>query len=750
MGLKMSIMPLKPMLSLALGAATAFWMTGCLHAQTASPSAVPSAVKTPVETAIEPAVALANYVRESPFSYGAWHSSVIGSGGYLQHVVACPTNPQRFYLTSDVGGLYRSDDGGQSWQMLHGHLPASGGNTEVRGLVVDPRDDRKVAIATGGPYGDPEGIYVSNDAGQSWKKRLTARFVGNGGSRWTGRVLTRSAQNPDVLWCASVGDGVFKSSDNGASWTKSGGEGLNPNDLTLDRADEKRLWLSTGGGKVKGKQYKSGFYRSEDGGAHWGQIEGETPSEIVQDPINTALIYGIFGNALIKRSADGGATWQDWSDGLLTEAPENGKSKPSVSKTTYRAITTGPDFILTCNTRDADFFKLQSGGDKWEKIERHSVEAGDWYGARNDWYFGGAAGSITVDPGDAAHWFVTDYYACWQTRDAGKNWRLTIDGVEMTVIHCLQQDPSNANIVHVGAADVGAFTSRDGGRRFVHGAVPNAGKLRDGGGNMKCIDISPRAPDRLYAVGNRDGNAGWAANQVFVSTDNGQVWKRTPMTGLPDMNTQRCTTIVADLNDANTVYLTVSGRIKPNWGGVYKSTDGAQTWTQISEGLPTDTYYFPSDIWAHGRQLAVDGNGVLLAISQGDNRVYRFDPKTQQWSNTGFRAKGKLWSVTADRLKPGRFFIGAQNDGLYRTDDGGANWAKIYAQSVTNIATDDAVQGRVAAGTSDGVILSVDGGQTWTMLDQALPYRADNVPAFAGNRLIVGSGGSGVFWMDLP
>ena len=57
---------------------------------------------------------------------------------------------------------------------------------------------------------------------------------------------------------------------------------------------------------------------------------------------------------------------------------------------------------------------------------------------------------------------------------------------------------------------------------------------------------------------------------------------------------------------------------------------------------------------------------------------------------------------------------------------------------------------RVAASTDDGVILSRDGGETWTMLDKSLPDRVyRNVPAFAGERLVVGSAGSGVFWIPL-
>jgi hypothetical protein len=103
----------------------------------------------------------------------------------------------------------------------------------------------------------------------------------------------------------------------------------------------------------------------------------------------------------------------------------------------------------------------------------------------------------------------------------------------------------------------------------------------------------------------------------------------------------------------------------------------------------------------------------------------------------------------ADRLKPGRFFIGAKGDGLYRSDDSGVTWKEVFGHGISNVATDVVVAGRVAAGTADGVVLSIDGGNSWKALDKALPYRVDNVPAFAGERLLVGTGGSGVFWMPL-
>lgn len=685
---------------------------------------------------------------QESFAYGPWRSSWLGGGGYIQNVVPTP-DPQKYYAYVDVGGIYRSDDGGKTWRMLHGALPQEQGTNEVRGAVVDPRDANKIVIAAGSQWFAKGGIFVSSDAGVTWKKTLTANFYGNGGSRSAGFVLLRHPQNPDVLFCASPVDGVFRSDDNGATWKESGAKNLYPRDLDFDRANPQRMWLCAGGGKVGDKEFKAGFLRSDDGGATWNQLSEISPDEILQDPIEAGVLYGIFRAEVIKRSKDGGATWEDFSAGLKTEI-NPAKAKDSVSDTGYRALAAGPDFVLTASSR-GDFYRLDKGATAWKKATREKVETiaygTPWY--HDSGTFGWALGSITVDPRDANHWFCTDFFSIFQSHDAGKNWQLTIDGIEVTVSHCLQQDPSDPAIMHLGQADVGPATSLEGGRRFQKNKVPDDPGAPSGGKNMKCIDLSPKLPNRLYGVADKRYYVGWLANQIYISIDRGQTWRRSPMIGLPNMGDRACTTIAADLNDPYTVYVTIAGQIAPNGGGIYKSTDGGARWTAMSDGLPEGKYYFPYDIWAHGRQLAVSSDGSLLAISQQGNMVHRFDTQAKKWLAVDFKHKGRLWSVVADRLKAGRYFIGSRSDGLYRSDDSGHTWKRVYDKSISYVATDGAVPGRVAGATLDGIVLSRDGGETWTELDKRLPSRIDNIPGFAGERIIVGSGGSGVFWMPL-
>ncbi len=704
--------------------------------------------------------------------YGKWHSSAMGGGGFMQNVVPCPTDAKRFYSYEDVGGVYRSDDGGTEWRMMHGGLPAEASSYQVRGLVVDPRNADKILIAVGNSYDKKHaGIFASDDGGVTWAKVLTAYFNGNGNGRADGFILDRDPANPDVLVAASLGDGVFKTGDNGKTWQRLGQAPANafpnPLDVRFDRTNSKQLWLCDAGDKTS----PAAFRRSTDGGETWvnltgpapvadpsrvldpANLAGLVPSEILQDPVDGKTLYGIFKTSLIARSQDAGATWQAFSDGLDLKLDQ--KSQPGISETGYAALAAGPDFIVTATRSYSTFFKLKSGETKWERITHGPPEIGDWWMKRlgGKWWFGGNNGSITVDPHDPNHWFMTDFHAIWQSHDSGQSWAATNNGIEATVTHCFLQDPSDPQLVHLGQADIGPFYSTDAGERFQRGDVPDTKSAPAGGKNMKCIDMCPKDPTRLYGVADRTYLDGWTVAQVFLSEDKGRTWTRQPMEGLPpDMKKRACTSIAADLNDPQVAYLGVAGQVgtKPGAAGVYKTTDGAKSWTNISQGLPEGKFYFPYDAFNGGRQLAASGDGSLIAISTQSHFVYRFDPATQTWISCDVAGKGLAYSVAADRLKPGRYFVALRGGGVYRTDDSGATWKAAYPGDASYVVTDAAVPGRVAAGTSHGVILSTDGGDTWTELDPSLPFRKDNVPCFVGERLVVGSAGSGVFWIDLP
>jgi len=673
-------------------------------------------------------------------TYGKWHSSRIGGGGYVQNVLFCPTNPQRLYAYVDVGGAYRSDDGGNHWTMLHGALPANPGNYCVRGMLVDPRDDKKLIIAVGSQWSITEGLFVSDDAGATWRATSPKKiaFDGNGSTRGTGLILARNPANPDTILAASADSGLWRSDNNGESWKNVAPLITVTTDLKYDAKNPSRIWMCGVKGKTKSTNgLVSGVWRSTDGGATWEQLTDTGVAELVQDPKDPDRLYGLRGN-LVWTSADAGKTWTQLTDGLAIDPAK----AASTNGFEYRAITAASNFILL-GSSNGTVYKLKPGETQWQKIERQNIEDPGLQPGKHG--FGWAMGSIVVDPNDENHWIFTDFFSTCQTHDAGLNWKICVDGIEDTVIHAVVQDPTDPGVVHLGMADNGYFHSEDGGVSFKHVNFP------DSAITCKDIAISPSLPSRLYAIGPKFWDT--QIRQVFVSIDRGAKWERSPMIGLPDLSKAMCNSIAADPNDPYTVYLGVSGDVKPNGGGPYKSTDGGKSWTWIGHGLATGKPLFWIIEWAQGRELAAGKDGTLVAISriEPSRGIYRFDAGEKVWHKCQVdNLIGQPCSVVADLLKPGRYFVATRDGAIYRSTDNAATWQRVYDQPATHVIVDRVVPDRVAASTKDGVVFSSDGGDTWKTLDKSLPARVyGNMPAFAGDRIVVGSDGSGAFWIPL-
>ncbi|MEO8614579.1 MAG: sialidase family protein, partial [Luteolibacter sp.] len=148
---------------------------------------------------------------EAETSQGDWFSSRIGGGGYVIDLI--PTSdPAIYYSHTDVGGFYRSDDGGENWRMLQGALPATQGSQEPRSMVVHPKDPNTILVATGSHWDkNREGIYRSTDGGKTFERTLEAAFAGNGSTRMWGNVLAIDPFDPNGVLAGSMKDGVFRS-----------------------------------------------------------------------------------------------------------------------------------------------------------------------------------------------------------------------------------------------------------------------------------------------------------------------------------------------------------------------------------------------------------------------------------------------------------------------------------------------------------------------------------------------------------
>lgn len=699
---------------------------------------------------------------EAQAQYGEWRSARIGGGGFVVNLL--PTSdPQIYYLHTDVGGFYRSDDGGREWRMIHGPLPSVLGSQEPRGLLVDPRDPDTILVAVGSHWSkERDGIYRSNDGGKTYEKTLEAAFAGNGNERMWGTVMAFDPANPDVVLAGAMRDGVFRSEDFGKTWESVGLEGTNPSDIDFDVKTPGRVvlcsmpydffLLATPNTKLR-----RGFFESTDAGKTWTELTDVSPAPFEVAQLSEAFghdLLGLFPSLRVQRSADGGRTWTDFHQGLPEPDPagvidENGVMSPwgAIAPFTFTALAAGPEYVLA-GAGDGSVYRRGSGDGAWTKVEGKAKAPDYWFGNdgnRPGWvHFGKATASLVIDPHTPDRWWLCDWYMLWRSDDAGKLWNYSGDGIEVTCIQNVSQVPDDPGMVHLGMGDNGYFRSTDAGNSYAQVWNSQEGGITN---NIKDIAVSPKDFDRLYAIG-PEVNGHWYSSQVFVSDDRGTSWRSAAMGGTRDVESRRVNTVVADPNDKDTVFVTVAGK-PSDQGGVFRSQDAGETFEAINEGLP-DEGLFMADIWHVGRELAASSDGSLAAISNYTGQVFAFDPKTRTWTEGEISTIARPNSVAADPFVPGHYLMAAREGGLFESTDAGKTWKNAGLElPAQHVAFDQVVQGRAAVGTEDGVYLTTDGGTEWRRLDGALPNRRANMVGFAGDRVIVGTTGTGVFWLPL-
>lgn len=678
-------------------------------------------------------------------SYGPWSSARIGGGGYVLGFAACPADPARLYAWIGTGGIFRSDDGGAGWRMIHGSLPAEPGVNEPRTVLADPRDPDVLVAAIGSEWHAPLGIFRSEDGGGSWRRTATIRFMGNGARRWDGAVLARHPQQPDVLLAAGVGDGIWRSVDGGRSWTAGGPEGLYPSDLRWDRRDPRQVWLAAHAETTGAGRFAGGWYRSADGGGTWSRRPGDAPDQVLQDPVDGSLL-GIFGSVRVRRSRDGGDTWEEFSEGLPPPA-EPGSNWLADGR--LLALAAGPDFLLCATARGA-VYRREYRAPGWTAVGPARAAAPGWWGivsaGADGWrHFGSGCSALLVHPADPARWLMGDWFAVWRTADAGRTWTYAAEGMEGLVAHALAVDPADPRRVHLGVADSGYFRSEDGGVSFAPHHFPG------GGSHVRALAVSPADPRRIWATGSRGYE--WEASQPWRSDDGGTTWSRADGTGLPDMTERGALSIAAGRGGAGEAFLAVSGDVEPGGGGVYHTADGGGHWVWEGDGLPEGGAFFRRQIFdLRGAELAAGPDGGLVAVSKLGRSVWHRAAGAPRWSRSAFSC-GALeapLTVIADPGRPGRYWLAVDGGGVWRTDDGGATWTRVWHQGATTVAVDPRGSGRVAAGTAAGPGVSLDDGLTWALITDGLPTPNDVVLSFAGEGLLVGTWGNGVFRRIAP
>jgi len=336
---------------------------------------------------------------------------------------------------------------------------------------------------------------------------------------------------------------------------------------------------------------------------------------------------------------------------------------------------------------------------------------------------GGRVVAVSGVPGDPSTWYFGGVGGgVWKSTDAGASWSPVFDDQKIASIGAIAVADADHNVVYVGSGEAcprgnisygdGVYKSTDAGRTW-----KNVG-LRDTR-QIGAVIVDPRNPDIVLvaALGHAFGPN--EERGVFRSTDGGASWKRVLYkdrdTGAIDVS--------FDPTNPNIVYASLWQMRRQPWNfssggpgsGLYKSTDGGVTWTQLQgHGLPAGI------LGRIGIAVAGGGSGRVYAmIEAAEGGLFRSEDAGGTWTrvNEDHRFRQRAWYFThvfADPLSADVVYV--LNTGAYRSSDGGKSFDLMPAPHGDHHALwiDPKDTRRLINGSDGGASISVDGGKAWT------------------------------------
>jgi photosystem II stability/assembly factor-like uncharacterized protein len=721
-----------------------------------------------------------------------WTPGSLALGGAEEHVLAfSPTfASDRLILAASSAGPtpHRSDDGGATWSPVGRYDPAapqSGGfvGGSIFALALAPQAAYDAAAFSG----TSSGVYRSHDRGVHWSQ------ANHNLARLTVRALAAAPGNREVLLAGTSFfehlrvdsgtplefDGNLQlSADGGRTWRAVSGQLERVQQVAFSPgfADDGTAFAAAGTLGQHGYA-DGGVYRSTDGGWSWSEVLGDRICRALAVSPDFATDRTLWVSAFSYSSALGIYISTDGGDGWTPLAPAVHANVilPSPNYAVDRTLFAG--------TADSGLYRSGDAGLQWTRVLSHPVTAlavSPAYGASRALYAGvredyGMPGQIyrSMDGGDT--WQVLDsgmpptwggnaltistlgfaadgsllagvYYGSedhgggvYRSSDAGVTWQAVGAGLEASNVFALAAEPSGSMTFYAGT---------DGGLWNME--VPQGGPAEPGtwethgprGGMAEALAISPDfTHDGLALAG--EWRAGRYGDQtglgIFKSSDGGQTWQTSDngTEGVTYSSALHAFAFSPDFAADQTVFAAT-------WGGLFKSTDGGANWSWLSRlysgppGSITAVAVAP-DYSDSGHVLAGGGwGGVCVSQDGGIN-----------WTAQYTVSAASEVAYSPNFAQDHTAFAGGVN-GLYRTADRGVTWTPVLTAPVSALAVSPGFAGDDALFVGGDVLyISDDGGTTWTSTTVSTGSRAISAlavsPAFASESTLFAGDRDGLY-----
>lgn len=708
-----------------------------------------------------------------PSLYSEMHWRQIGPtrAGRARALSGVPSEPNVFYIGFDNGGVWRSTDFGSTWVPLFDSQPTG----SVGAIAVAPSDPNVIYVGTGAGIIRPDlsvgdGVYKSTDAGKTWT------HLGLRDSQMIANIDV-DPTDPNRLFVAALGHpygpnaerGIFRSTDGGATFEKVlyKDEYTSGNDVRIDPGHPQTvfatLWQQQQGfyenGAFEGTD--GGIFKSTDGGTTWKKLAGGLPTIIEANlaiaPSNPSIIYATIavGGAAAERPVPASATGR---------APRGGRGG---NISFYKSTDGGEHWALA--TEDTRIFEMGSTG-------RHSPDTRPMGRIG-----GGDLPTITVDPKDDKV-----VYSCstvfWRTDDAGFTWSAVRGAPGGDDYQKSWINPNNPNIILL-VSDQGGVVSANRGKSWsnwytqptaaiYHVTADNAFPYRLCGGQQDsgsaCVasrsmdgEITfhdwhpvgieeygfaapdPKNPDLVYGgkVTLYNRVTSQKANVGPPTSGRGRgAAAEEPIKGMPPGRTVRTQPLIWSPKDPNVLFYATAG--------VWKTTDGAHSWTPISGDLTRQTWDIPPNAGKYASKVTPSPEGSVTALAPspldvkvlwagtGDGLIQVTTDGGLKWTNVTppeIKPWTRIFNMDAGHFDTKTAYAAANtlrlddmNPHFWRTHDGGKTWTEIdngiAAGAVANsIREDPRKKGLLYAATDTQVWVSIDDGDHWSSLRLDMP-----------------------------
>jgi photosystem II stability/assembly factor-like uncharacterized protein len=672
--------------------------------------------------------------------------------GRVNAVSGVVGQPDTYYFGSVGGGLWKSLNSGRTWTPVFD----TNNVASIGAIAVGPSNPNVIYVGTGEAdmrdsiaFGD--GMYKSTDAGKTWK------HIGLENTKQIGRVIV-DPKTPNTVFVAAMGNaygpnpdrGVFRSRDGGATWQKVlfKNDDVGAIDLAFDPTDSQIVYASL-----------------------WNV---RRPPWFIYAPANGP------GGGIFK-STDGGSTWKEISAGIPVEG--RGHIGISVAPTNrnrlYAVVDAKEGGVFSSNDAGATWTRLSSDKRLWDR----------------GWYFE----KVTVDSKNADIVYVMNT-SIYRSTDAAKMWTPIKGAPGGDDYHQLWINPDDPKRMIV-ASDQGAIVTVDGAAtwsswynqptaQIYHVAADYRFPYWVTGAQQDSGAVGAPSRSRHSEISNRDweglcagGEAGYTAPDPLhpeilfggtVSRCNvltGETRNVSPERGATPGQFRHAWTQPLVFSQADPRALYYANQF------LYKTTNGGESWTQISQDLTREDPGVPPNL---NEAAAADASadkrrGVIYSIAPSplrasmiwigtdDGLIQLTNDDGKTWQNVtppALTSWSKVVMVEASHFNVNEAYAAVERHQLtdyephiYRTLDSGKTWTEItkglpagvYVQTVKE---DPNRRGLLFTGTERTVFVSFDDGDHWQSLQQNLAPASVRDLDIHGDDLIVATHGRGFWVMD--